>query len=470
MPARAGATPGPRLRQPPVGRTGLDSRQILNLFTNLSGRHGCHESDRQQTLLQPPRPPMPRSAPLLTPVLIGGCIVLVVSFAIRASFGVFQIPVAEEFGWLRAEFSLAIAIQNLAWGIGAPLFGALAEKYGDRRAIVAGAILYALGLVLSAISVTPLAHQVWNWLIGFGIAGTGFGVVLAVVGRAASDENRSMTLGVATAIGSAGQVIGAPVAEALLAFFPWQTVFLIFAAAILAVLAALPLMQAPAPGPRPGEVDRSLGSAVAQALRDPSFTLIFVGFFSCGYQLGFLTAHFPAMVTEMCGPIDPAGVLAGIGIATTSALGAAAIALVGLTNILGTLAAAWAGKRWSKRLLLAGIYTARTVIAAAFILAPITPGSVLVFSALMGALWLATVPLTSGLVAQIYGVRYMGTLYGIVFLSHQIGSFMGVWLGGRLYDLHGDYTLVWWVGVGVGAFSALVHLPVRERPLNLQQA
>lgn len=408
---------------------------------------------------------MPQKAPLITPVLIGGCIVILISFAVRASFGVFQIPIAEDFGWLRAEFSLAIAIQNLAWGIGQPLFGAMAEKFGDRRAIIAGALIYALGLVLSAWSVTPLGHQTWAWLVGFGVAGTGFGVILAVVGRAASDENRSMALGIATAAGSAGQVIGAPIAEFLLTLVSWQTVFLIFAGAVLASLFALPLMRAPAPATR-AELEQSMGKALTQAFKDPSFTLIFLGFFSCGYQLAFITAHFPAMVTEMCGPIDPGGWLAGAGITTTSALGAVAISLIGLANIAGTLTAAWAGKRWSKKYLLAGIYTARTVVAAAFILLPITPGSVLVFSVLMGSLWLATVPLTSGLVAHIYGLRYMGTLYGIVFFSHQLGSFLGVWLGGRMYDIYGDYTLVWWVGVGVGAFSAIVHLPIRERAMN----
>nr|WP_071797335.1 MFS transporter [Natronohydrobacter thiooxidans] len=408
-------------------------------------------------------------APLMTPVLIGGCIIIMISFAIRASFGVFQIPIAEEFGWLRAEFSLAIAIQNLAWGIGQPIFGAIAERFGDRRAIILGALVYAAGLVLSSFAVTPGAHQVLEILVGFGVAGTGFGVILAVVGRAASDENRSLALGIATAAGSAGQVFGAPVAEILLSFYSWQMVFVIFAAAVLLTLLALPMMRSPAPASR-GELEQSMGQALTQAFRDPSFTLIFLGFFSCGYQLAFVTAHFPAMVTEMCGPIAPDGMLAAFGITTTSALGAVAISLIGLANIGGTIAAAWLGKRYSKKYLLASIYMARTVVAAAFILSPITPGSVLLFSLLMGGLWLATVPLTSGLIAHIYGLRYMGTLYGIVFFSHQLGSFLGVWLGGRLYDLHGDYTLVWWVGVAVGLFSAIVHLPVKERALNLRPA
>ena len=410
-----------------------------------------------------------RHTPLMTPVLIAGCIILCVCFGIRAAFGVFQIPIAEEFGWARAEFSMAIAIQNLAWGIGQPLFGAIAEKIGDRRAIVMGAVLYALGLALSAFAVEPWQHNILEVAVGFGIAGTGFGVILAVVGRASSDENRSMTLAIATAMGSAGQIIGPPTAEALMSVMPWQSVFLVFAAAILAVLVVLPMMRTEPPASRM-EIEQSLGETLKRAFRDPSYTLIFVGFFSCGYQLGFLTAHFPAFVTEMCGPIAPGGMLDGIGVSTTSALGAIALSLIGFANIGGTLLAGWAGSRYSKKYLLAGIYIARTIVAAAFILAPITPGSVIVFSIAMGSLWLATVPLTSGLVAHIYGLRYMGTLYGFVFLSHQIGSFLGVWLGGRMYDISGDYTLVWWIGVGVGAFSAIVHLPIREKPLDDRDA
>ena len=406
---------------------------------------------------------------LISPVLLGGSIILMLGFAIRASFGVFQIPIAAEFNWPRAEFSLAIAIQNLAWGIGQPLFGAFAERFGDRRAIVLGALMYALGLVLSAFATQPWQHDLLEIFVGFGIAGTGFGVILAVVGRAASDENRSLALGIATAAGSAGQVFGAPVAELLLAQFPWQTVFVIFAAVILASLAALPLLRSPARPARQSH-EESMGEVLARALRDPSFALIFLGFFSCGYQLAFITAHFPAMITEMCGAVPPGSMLAALGIETQSALGAAAISLIGLANIVGTIYAGWAGKRWSKKYLLALIYLLRTIAAAAFILMPITPGSVMVFSLVMGALWLATVPLTSGLVADLYGLRYMGTLYGVVFFSHQLGAFLGVWLGGRLYDLYGSYTAVWWVGVGVGAFSALVHLPVRERPLQAQPA
>ncbi|EIE51837.1 MFS transporter [Salipiger aestuarii] len=399
---------------------------------------------------------------LFTPVLITGCAIILVSFAIRASFGVFQIPIAEEFGWARTEFSMAIALQNLFWGIGQPLFGAMAEKVGDRKAIILGAIAYAAGLLLSSQSVTPGGMQMSEVLVGFGIAGTGFGVILAVVGRASSDDNRSMSLAITTAAGSAGQVIGAPVAEALLGAYSWQVVFMLFAVVIIAMLMLLPFMRAPTRPASRAELEESLGAILLRAAKDPSFSLIFIGFFSCGYQLAFITAHFPAFVTEMCGPIAPGGILHGLGITTTSALGAVSIGVIGLCNIVGTLTAGWAGKRFTKKYLLAGIYVARTIVAAAFILLPITPTTVLLFSAAMGSLWLATVPLTSGLIAHMYGLRYMGTLYGIVFLSHQLGGFLGVWLGGRMYDLHGDYTLVWWIGVGVGALSAVVHLPVKE--------
>ena len=403
---------------------------------------------------------------LLTPVLIAGCIIIMLSFAVRASFGVFQIPVAEEFGWLRTEFSMAIALQNLFWGIGQPIFGAIAEKITDRKAILLGGLVYALGLVLSSSAVTPGAMQMYSILVGFGIAGTGFGVILAVVGRAASDENRSISLGIATAAGSAGQVVGAPLAEYLLIYMDWQNVFIAFAAIIIGSLIFLPMMKSDRVASR-ATLEESIGKVLIKAFKDPSYSLIFLGFFSCGYQLAFITAHFPAFVTELCGPIMPGGALHSIGITTTSRLGAFAISLIGLANIVGTLTAGYLGKRYSKKYLLAGIYLGRTVIAALFIALPITPMSVVIFSFAMGSLWLATVPLTSGLVAHIYGIRYMGTLFGIVFFSHQLGSFLGVWLGGRMYDIYGTYTAVWWVGVGVGLFSAIVHLPIKERPLLL---
>ena len=404
---------------------------------------------------------------LFTPVLIAGGIILLISFAVRSSFGLFQIPIANDLGWLRADFSLAIAIQNLAWGVGQPIFAAIGEKFGDRLAIFLGAVLYAFGLLLSSYAITPGQHHLLEIMVGFGIAGTGFGVILAIVGRATPAKHRSLALGIATAAGSAGQVIGPPIAQALLNHWPWQSVFMFMALLVLLPLLLLPLLKAPEHSQQvKSQLDESIINTVNRALGDRPFLLIFVGFFSCGYQLAFLTAHFPAFITEVCSAIEPDSLFSSLNINSTSSLGAWAIALVGVTNIAGTILAGWLGNYYSRKYLLALIYTLRTFVAAIFILMPITPASVVIFSLVMGILWLATVPLTSGLVAQIYGLRYMGTLYGIVFFSHQLGSFIGVWLGGFMYDLYGNYTMVWWVGVGVGALSAIVHLLVDERSIE----
>ena len=401
---------------------------------------------------------------LFNPVLIAGSLILIVGFAIRASFGVFQIPIEEEFGWLRADFSLAIAIQNLAWGIGQPLFSMIAEKYGDRKAIFLGSVLYAVGLILSSYAVTPLAHQFLEILIGFGIAGMGFGVILAVIGRTTSEKHRSLALGIATSAGSLGQIIGPPVIEKLLQQMPWQDVFMVLAVIVMASMVLLPMIKSKPPTAMQGN-DLSMSEVLGKALKDPSFAMIFLGFFSCGFQIAFITAHFPAYIAEMCSAIPQNSVLRSMGIASTSSLGAFSIAIIGTANLVGTITAGALGSRFSKKYLLSLIYLGRTIAAALFIMIPMTPDSVVIFSIVMGSLWLATVPLTSGLVGHIYGMKFMGTLYGIVFFSHQLGGFLGVWLGGLFYDQFGNYDLVWWVGIGVGAFSAIIHLPVREKPL-----
>ena len=406
---------------------------------------------------------------LFNPVLIAGSLILIVGFAIRASFGVFQIPIEEEFGWLRADFSLAIAIQNLAWGIGQPLFSMIAEKYGDRKAIFLGSVLYAVGLILSSYAVTPLAHQFLEILIGFGIAGMGFGVILAVIGRTTSEKNRSLALGIATSAGSLGQIIGPPVIEKLLQQMPWQEVFMVLAVIVMASMVLLPMIKSKPPTAMQGN-DLSMSEVLGKALKDPSFAMIFLGFFSCGFQIAFITAHFPAYIAEMCSAIPQNSVLRSMGIASTSSLGAFSIAIIGTANLVGTITAGALGSRFSKKSLLSLIYLGRTIAAALFIMIPMTPDSVVIFSIVMGSLWLATVPLTSGLVGHIYGMKFMGTLYGIVFFSHQLGGFLGVWLGGLFYDQFGNYDLVWWVGIGVGAFSAIIHLPVREKPMVMNVA
>ena len=366
---------------------------------------------------------------LFNPVLIAGSLILIVGFAIRASFGVFQIPIEEEFGWLRADFSLAIAIQNLAWGIGQPLFSMIAEKYGDRKAIFLGSVLYAVGLILSSYAVTPLAHQFLEILIGFGIAGMGFGVILAVIGRTTSEKNRSLALGIATSAGSLGQIIGPPVIEKLLQQMPWQEVFMVLAVIVMASMVLLPMIKSKPPTAMQGN-DLSMSEVLGKALKDPSFAMIFLGFFSCGFQIAFITAHFPAYIAEMCSAIPQNSVLRSMGIASTSSLGAFSIAIIGTANLVGTITAGALGSRFSKKSLLSLIYLGRTIAAALFIMIPMTPDSVVIFSIVMGSLWLATVPLTSGLVGHIYGMKFMGTLYGIVFFSHQLGGFLGVWLGG----------------------------------------
>ena len=405
-----------------------------------------------------------KNTSIFTPVLIGGSLILLISFAIRSTFGLFQIPIAEEFLWARSEFSMAIAIQNLAWGIGTPLFSAFAEKFGDRKAITLGLILYAVGVFISSSASSPEAHQFLNILIGFGIAGSGFGPILAVVGRTASPEKRSLALGITTAAGSAGQVVGPPFAAGLLDIMPWSSVFVVFAIISILTIVLVPLLKSE-PKISKKEVESNLSDALKDAFKDPTYTMLFLGFFSCGFQLAFITAHFPAFIAEASSPIIQ-GSLISIVCNSVASLGALSIALIGLFNIIGSIAAGAMGKYYTKKYLLSIIYAGRTIAAIAFIMLPITPTSVVVFSIVMGSLWLATVPLTSGIIGYIYGLKFMGTLYGIVFLSHQIGSFVGVWLGGLFYDMYGSYDLVWWVGIGVGAFSAIIHLPVNETPIT----
>ena len=405
---------------------------------------------------------------IFTPILIGSSLILLTGFAIRASFGLFQIPIAEEFLWLRSDFSLAIAIQNLAWGIGTPVFSAFAEKFGDRKTIFIGILLYAIGLLISSYATTAETHQLLNIIIGFGMAGTGFGPILAIVGRSTSAEKRSLALGITTAAGSAGQVIGPLLTSLLLNYYEWPLVFIFFSIIILTVTVLLPLLKNNKKITK-NQINEKLSDVLKKALKDPSFSMIFLGFFSCGFQLAFITAHFPAFIAEASSPILQDSLIS-IVCNSTATLGALAIAVIGLFNIIGSIGAGALGKNFSKKYLLSMIYFGRTIAAIVFIILPITPLSVIIFSIIMGSLWLATVPLTSGILAHIYGLQYMGTLYGIVFFSHQLGSFVGVLLGGIFYDIYGSYDIVWWVGIGVGAFSAIIHLPVKEIPISKRLA
>ena len=288
-------------------------------------------------------------ASVFTPILIAASLILFLSFVIRSSFGVFQIPIAADLGWFRSEFSLALAIQNLAWGLGTPIFGAIAERFGDKRAILLGTLLYSAGLCLSAFAISPFQHQWLEIFVGLGIAGTGFGVVLGVVGRSAAPEQRSLALGLTTAAGSMGQVFGPPFAQYLLNWMHWSSVFLVFSGMILLCLICLPFLRSDYKASKE-ELEETLSSIISRALRDPSYIMIFIGFFSCGFQLGFMTAHFPAFVTEICASIDANGLLAKFGITTTAALGAVALGVIGVFNIFGTISAGVLGNRFQKNI------------------------------------------------------------------------------------------------------------------------
>ena len=292
---------------------------------------------------------------LFTPILIAGSLILLLGFAIRSTFGLFQIPIAEEFMWARSEFSLAIAIQNLAWGIGTPLFSAFAEKYGDRKAITLGLILYALGVFISSTASSPEAHQFLNVLIGFGIAGSGFGPILGVVGRTSSAENRSLALGITTAAGSAGQVVGPPFAAMLLSMMPWSSVFEIFAIISILTIILVPILKSDNKYTMKIS-DEKMSDALLEAIKDPTYIMLFLGFFSCGFQLAFITAHFPAFIAESSSPIMQGSVISYV-CNSMEGLGALSIALIGLFNILGSVLAGALGKGNSKKYFLALIYT-----------------------------------------------------------------------------------------------------------------
>ena len=390
-------------------------------------------------------------------IIAAGAVMLALSFGIRSIFGVVLDPISDAHGWSREVFSLSLAIQNIAWGLAQPVFGILADRLGDRRALSLGLGVYLAGMLIAVAGTTPLAmHLGIGALVGAGVAGTSFGLVLSVVGRATSEENRSKALGLTTALGSLGQVMLPLVAGWVTAAFGWQATLVVFTLLLLPMAACIPFLKAQVPlGQAAPEPLVPTAEIVARAFGHTSYLLLVMGFFVCGFHLAFITAHFPAYVYETCGSVT---------------LGAAAIAIVGAGNVVGTYAAGQLGARFHKPWLLSAIYGLRALVIFVFIMLPPSPVSVVLFSAAMGLLWLSTVPLTSALVATMFGPRYMATLYGFVFLSHQVGSFVGVWMGGRVYALYGDYQLVWWTSIALGIFSALVHLPVKERAWAPQPA
>ena len=386
-------------------------------------------------------------------IVVCGCLISILTFGPRSTFGFFLQPMSLELGWGRDVFALAIAIQNLLTGVGQPFAGAVADRFGTFRALAVGTVLYFAGLILMAYSTTPgMLHLSAGVLIGFGLSGSSFAIVLAAFGKLLPESWRSFAFGAGTAAGSFGQFLFSPLAVALMGVVGWHSTLLIFAAMLLLVLPLAFVVASPGRDTGVSAVrPQSLREALGEAFGHNSYLLLVVGFFTCGFHVAFITTHLPPYLVDK---------------GLEAKWGGWVIALIGLFNIIGSIAAGVLGSRLPKRYLLSTIYALRAVAITAFLLAPMTPASALLFGAAMGVLWLSTVPLTSGLVALMFGVRYMATLFGFVFFSHQVGAFIGVWLGGVLYEQTGSYDVVWWLGVALGIFAALVHLPIRERPVE----
>ncbi|MET1414062.1 MFS transporter [Roseibium sp. HPY-6] len=394
-----------------------------------------------------------RTGPNIPLIIVCGCLIALFSFGPRSAMGLFFQPMTEARDWSREIFALAIAIQNLVWGIGQPFAGMFADRFGTWKSMTIGALLYCAGLLIMIDAESAVAlHVSAGILIGLGIAFSSFSLVLAAFGRTVSPEQRSLAFGIGTASGSLGQFLFAPMGGALIANIGWQDTLIVFAG----LVALIPLLAIALRGKSeqpPGTSvanDQKISSAVAEAFKTRGFILLTIGFFVCGFHVAFITVHLPPFIADV--GLDPSW-------------GAWAIALIGLCNIAGSLASGYIGGRYSKPIFLSLIYLGRSIAIFAFIMLPITPASVLIFSGVMGLLWLSTIPPTSGLVAVMFGPRYMATLFGFVFLSHQIGSFLGVWLGGRLYDETGSYDAIWWCGIVLGILAAIIHWPIEEKPV-----
>jgi MFS family permease len=387
-------------------------------------------------------------------VLVAGGVILAIGFGVRAGFGLFLQPMSLENHWGREVFSLAMAIQNLLWGVFGPLAGGIADRYGAGRVVAFCGLMYVLGLVAMAFTETPLAlHLGSGFLIGLALSGCTFATVLAAIGRVTPPEKRSTALGIATAAASFGQFALLPLTQLLITKFDWH-VALLALAALAALIVPLAAFTSGKAGPQAGP-QQSLGEALHEALRERGFHLLFWGYFVCGFHIAMLTVHLPAFVVD--NGLKPEH-------------GMVALALIGLANMIGTFSAGWLGGRFSKKYLLSGIYAARAVLILVLVALPLTPATLYAFAAGIGFLWLGTVPLTNGLVGQIFGLRYMATLTGIVFFGHQIGSFIGVWLAGHLYDTTGSYQGALVISIGLGVFAAIVNLPVNEKPLAERKA
>ncbi len=393
------------------------------------------------------KPPAWWQAPAV--IVAAGCLIALITYGLRTSFGLFVDPLSDGRGWEREVFALSLAIQNLVWGLGQPAAGAIADRYGSGRVLALGGAIYALGVALMAASATPLAlHLTAGVLVGIGLSGGSFTIVIAALGRLMPPDRRSWAMGMATAAGSLGQFVFAPLGQSFISGYGWATALLMLAAFAVVV----PVLAAALRGGGSGDEEGpslSLRQATTAAFGHGSYLLLVSGFFVCGFHVAFITTHLPPHLTD--NGVNPR-------------VAAWSLALIGLFNVVGSYGAGVLGGRGSKRRLLSGIYLARAVVLALFIALPMSPTVVLGFAAAMGILWLSTVPLTSGLVAVMFGTRYLGTLFGFVFLSHQIGAFLGVWLGGVAYARTGSYDPVWWAGVVLALVAAALHWPIAERP------
>ena len=395
------------------------------------------------------RRPHPWRTPLA--VLLVGCLIAMIGFGVRSIFGLFLEPITAARGWDRETFALAIAIQNLIWGAALPFAGALADRSGPSRVIALGALAYAAGIWGMAESESGLAFQLFGGLLtGIGVAFTAFSLVLATMAKVVGPERRSLALGLGTAAGSLGQAVFSPLGQSFIAAFGWHGALISLSLSVLALVPLAFMLSGQKGAADEPEIDQSLIEALREARGHRGYLLLTTGFFACGFHVAFITVHFPAYIID---------------IGFSAEVGAWAISLIGLFNIVGSLLSGAAGQRWSKKFGLSFIYSARAVLITVFMLVPVSEASVYAFSAVLGILWLSTVSLTTGIVAQVFGTRYMATLFAIVFFSHQVGSFLGVWLGGWIYDATGSYAPMWWAGVALGVAAAVVHLPIDEKPL-----
>lgn len=385
-------------------------------------------------------------------IIVSGALIAVLSFGPRSAMGFFQLPMLADTGWDRSTFGLAMAIQNLAWGFGQPLFGALADKYGTGRVLTLSGLLYTAGLLLmSTAHSIPILYLSGGVMVGLAVGAGSFGTILAAFARNVTPEQRTLAFGIGTAAGSAGMFVFAPLSQLLISAYGWSDGLVVMSTMMLVIpLLAFPLRGNSRSGSQSQiQFEQTAGQALREAFAHRGYLLLTSGFFVCGFQVAFITAHFPAYLGDI-------GIDAGYAVL--------AMALIGFFNIIGSLGVGVIGQRYSKPHLLAYIYIARSITVTAFLLLPQTPLSVIVFAIVMGLLWLSTVPPTNALVAIMFGTRHLGMLGGMVFLSHQVGSFLGVWMGGYLYDHFGSYDPVWWLGVGLGLFAAIVHWPIREQP------